>query len=195
MIKQVAGQTREVCGARRFLLNSLIRRTLYVGPKVVPRRERGRPAVQSNPTAKPAIYSVNLLPPRCRLTRESSLARSCGFKSSTVETTPTRCRPDFRYGAIPEGLADHDRANLRPDSRASQLKLRLLAAAGNRRLHSRTGQRVYWRCFNPCLGTQPRGGLPPEIHGSRWPGARRQAAASSFRLDLDGRWNGWPYVA
>ena len=37
--------------------------------------------------------------------------------------------------------------------------------------------------------------LPPEPHGSPWPEARRQAAASSVRLDLDGKWNGWQDVA
>ena len=42
---------------------------------------------------------------------------------------------------------------------------------------------------------QPRAGLPPETHGSPWPEERRQAAASSARLDLDDKWNGSPDVA
>src|ERR1700674_5116017 len=35
----------------------------------------------------------------------------------------------------------------------------------------------------------------PETHGSPWPKGRRQVAASSVRLGLDGTWNGWPDVA
>src|SRR5258708_36443380 len=42
---------------------------------------------------------------------------------------------------------------------------------------------------------QTRPGLPPETHGSPSPEARRQAAASSVRFYLDGKWNGSRHVA
>jgi hypothetical protein len=42
---------------------------------------------------------------------------------------------------------------------------------------------------------QPRCGLPTKSHGSPWAEARSRAAASSVRLDLDGKWNGLPDVA
>src|ERR1700739_2937172 len=37
-----------------------------------------------------------------------------------------------------------------------------------------------------------RGGLPSKTGRSPWRAARRQAAASSARLDLGGKWNGSP---
>jgi len=56
--------------------------------------------------------------------------------------------------------------------------------------HARCASCRLWECLanSPNVHPQSRG-LPPETHGSPSPEAQRQAAASSVRLDLDGKWN------